>query len=81
MLTQAFPDGISEEYYWIILYLLYNYMADENLTLVMSFFSGKSLAIVANDIYGVSQMKFDSELLEEVKCRLGANGFDEWINN
>lgn len=49
--------------------------------LTQAFFSGKPLAIVANDIYGVSQMKFDSELLEEVKCRLGANGFDEWINN
>ena len=78
MLIRAFPNGINEELYWIVLYLLYDYIADENLSIVMSFFSGKSLATVSNDIYGVCQMKFDYKLLEEVKNKLDANGFDEW---
>lgn len=78
MLMQAFPDRVSEEYYWAILYLLYDYFADENLAIVMSAFWGKSSAEVANDILGVCQMKLDSKLLEEVKNKLDANGFEEW---
>ena len=80
MLTQAFPDGIGEEYYWIILYLLYDYMADENLAIVMSVVTGKSLAMVSNDLYGVCQMKMDFRLLDEVKCKLDDSGFEEWKN-
>lgn len=78
MLVKTFPKGINEKYYWIILYLLYEYFADENLALVMAAFSGKSIAMVSNDIYGVNQMKFDSKLLDEVKNMLEANGFEEW---
>lgn len=78
LLVQTFPNGISEEYYWIILYLLYDYIADENLAIVMSVFTGKSLAVVSNDLYGVCQMTFDSKLLDEVKNKLNANGFEEW---
>lgn len=78
MLARTFPKGISEEYYWIIMYLLYEYFADENLALVMAAFSGKSIAMVSNDLYGVNQMKFNSKLLDEVKNMLDANGFEEW---
>ena len=78
MLTRTFPDRVSEGYYWAILYLLYDYLADENLAIVMSAFSGKSSAEVANDVLGVCQMTFDSKLLEEVKNKLDANGFEEW---
>ena len=78
MLARTFPKGISEEYYWIILYLLYEYFADENLALVMAAFSGKSIAMVSNDLYGIYQMKFDSKLLDEVKNMLDANGFEVW---
>lgn len=78
MLVRTFPKGISEEYYWIILYLLYVHFADENLALVMAAFSGKSIAMVSNDLYGVNRMKFDSKLVKEVKNMLDANGFAEW---
>lgn len=80
MLAQVFPDGISEKYYWIILFLLYDYMADENLAMVMSVVTGKSIAMVSNDLYGVCQMKLDSKILDEVKCKLDASGFEEWKN-
>lgn len=78
LLVQSFPDGISEKYYWAILYLLYDHMADENIAIVMSGFSGKPWATVSNDLYGVCQMKFDSGLLDEVREKLDANGFEEW---
>lgn len=78
MLYQVFPDGISEEYYWIVLYLLYDYMADENLAVVMSFFIDKPLEIIENDIYRVCQMQLDSELLDKIKSKLEQYGFEEW---
>lgn len=78
MLTESFPNGIREEYYWVILYLLYDHMADENLALVMSCFTNKPLEIIANDIYKVCRMEFDSELIEEVKSRFDECGFKEW---
>ena len=78
MLKHAFSDGVSEESYWIILRLLYDDMADENLAIVMSVFSGKSWEEVVNDIYRVCHMKFAPRLLEEVKTKLDASGFEEW---
>ncbi len=78
LLFETFPDGICEQYYWVILYLLYDYMADENLALVMSYFINKPLEIIVNDIYRVSRMEFDSELIQEIKSRLDKCGFEEW---
>lgn len=78
MILEVFPDGFCEEYYWIMLYLLYDYMADENLALVMSYFTNKPLGVIVNDIYKAHQMKFDSELLDEIKNRLNKCGFEEW---
>lgn len=80
MLIETFPDGICEEYYWVTLYLLYDYMADENLALVMSYFINKPLEIIMNDIYRVCKMEFDSKLTEEIKSRLDKCGFEEWKN-
>ena len=48
MLFETFPNRICEEYYWVILYLLYEYMSDENLALVMSYFINKPLEIIVN---------------------------------
>lgn len=59
MLLAAFSDGISEEYYWIVLYLLYDYMSDENLAIVMSNLVNKSVEIISNDIYKAYRMEFD----------------------
>ncbi|MDE6568629.1 MAG: hypothetical protein K2K70_12985 [Lachnospiraceae bacterium] len=78
MLAESFPDGISEEHYWIILYLLYDDMSDENLAIVMSHLVNKSYAIISNDIYRACQMEFDSVLLDEIENRLEKHGFLEW---
>lgn len=51
---------------------------DENLALVMSYFVDNSYGIIANDIYKVSQINFDSTLLEKIKVRLDKYGFEEW---
>ena len=78
MIAETFPNGICEEYYWVILHLLYEYMSDRNLALVMSYFMDKPLEVIVNDIYKACQMKFASELSGKVKDRLDKCGFEEW---
>ena len=75
---QETPDGISEESYWVLLYLLYDYLADENLALVMSDLVEKEMGTIENDIYKVCKMQFDDKLVHDVKSRLDAQGFKEW---
>jgi len=78
MLLTTFPNGIEEDDYWCVLYLLYDYMADENLALVMSFLTNKPIEMIVNDIYKAYQMAFDSILLNEIMMRLDKHGFEEW---
>lgn len=78
MLSETFPHGISDEDYWVVLYSLYDYMADENLALVMSFIVNKTAAMITNDIYKVNKMDFSSNVLIEIKEKLDKHGFEEW---
>lgn len=78
MLSQAFPDGIDEESYWALLYLLYNHICDENLALVLSTFVEKPWGVISNDIYKVNRLKIDEKIVQKVKAELDAYGFEEW---
>lgn len=78
MLYQAFPNEVDEESYWALLYLLYDYMSDENLALIMSAFVDRSLGVITNDIYKVHQMKFNKKAMEVVKRKLDQCGFEDW---
>lgn len=59
MLSETFPDGMSEEHYWVVLYLLYDYMCDENLSLILSIFANKDFGVVMNDVYRVGEKGFE----------------------
>lgn len=78
MLFHAFPDGIDEESYWVLLYLLYDHMCDENLALVMSSVTAKPMEIIANDIYGACHLMLDEKEVQEIKCILDMHGFEKW---
>lgn len=78
MLYQAFPNGVDEESYWVLLYLLYDYMADENVALIMSAFVDRSLGVITNDIYKVYRMNFNKKAIKEVKRKLDTCGFEDW---
>jgi len=78
MLYQAFPHGVDEESYWALLYLLYDYMADENLALIMSAFADRPMGVITNDIYKVCQMKLNKKVIIEVKRKLDTCGFEDW---
>ncbi len=78
MISQAFPDGIDEESYWALIYLLYDYIADENLALVLSVFVEKPWEVIVNDIYKVNGLRVEEKVIKKVKAELDAHGFDEW---
>lgn len=78
MLKKAFETGISEEEYYALLFLLYDYMSDENLAIVMENLTKKSKWIIQNDIAVSINKDFSPEIIMSIEERLNANGFKEW---
>ena len=81
MIQTAFPNGVNREQYFSLLYLLYDYMCDENLAIVMSYITGENIATITNDIWGVNQGTIDSDCLLDTKNRLHKSGFVSWGND
>lgn len=80
MIQTAFPERVNKEQYFSLLYLLYDYMCDENLAIVMSYITGEKIATVTNDIWGVNQRLIDNDCLLDTKDRLLKAGYASWIN-
>ena len=78
MVFQAFPTGVNEECYWALIYLLYDYMTDENLALVLSNVVDKPIEVIANDIYKINNLILNENTIQEVKFKLNIHGFEEW---
>lgn len=78
MLKSTFPRGINQDEYWIVLYLLYNYMSDENLSYTMQYFINKPGYEVKNDIYRMVSMNLNQSLVFIVQEKLNSNGFQKW---
>ena len=81
MIQTAFPERVNKEQYFSLLYLLYDYMCDENLAIVMSYITGEKSATVTNDIWGVNQRTIESSYLLDTKNRLMKSGFASWVND
>ncbi|MCI8528257.1 MAG: DUF3349 domain-containing protein [Lachnospiraceae bacterium] len=81
MIQAAFPNGINKEQYFSLLYLLYDYMCDENLAIVMSYITGKKIVTVTNDIWRLNQRTIESSCLLDTKDRLMKLGFASWVND
>lgn len=77
MIIRAFPDGIDEETYFSIIYLLYDYFSDENLSLLLSYCISKERAVILNDIYGVFYFHLKRETLDRIREKLVKNGLQE----
>ena len=78
MLKKTFETGISEEEYYVLLFLLYDYMSDENLSIVMENLTKKSKWAIQNDIAVSINKNFSREIIMSIEDRLNANGFKEW---
>lgn len=81
MIRTAFPNGVNREQYFSLLYLLYDYMCDENLANVMSYITGENIATITNDIWGINQRIIDSNCLSDTKDRLLKSGFASWVSS
>jgi hypothetical protein len=78
LLKTAFPTGISEEEYYPVLALLYDFMSDRNLSEVISYCTGKDEQLILNDIYAVQGMKLENENYMATKQLLIKAGYKEW---
>ena len=78
ILKKTFETGISEEEYYVLLFLLYDYMSDENLAIVMENLTKKSKWVIENDIAVSINKDFSPEIIISIEDRLNANGFKEW---
>jgi hypothetical protein len=80
LLQRAFPSGVDDGEYLPLLAILYPHMADENLAIVISEYTGRDVGVVLNDILAAGgSMNMASERAELVKQRLRGAGFDEWV--
>lgn len=79
MIRHAFPCGIDENQYFALLYSLYEYMSDENISITMAILTGKNVATITNDIYKVAQTSGYGISLADTQIRLEKAGFSEWV--
>ncbi len=79
MLKSAFPNGIENEDYHPLLFLLYEYMSDRNMAEVISSITGKDTPIILNDIQkSVSVNMLNDEVVQKIRRKLLPYGFEEW---
>lgn len=77
LLRCAFPHGIDEKNYFLLLYLLYDDFCDENLAKLMSLVMDKKEALVSNDMGKAFSMDFDRMELETLEMQLKQYGLDK----
>ncbi|MFD1261760.1 DUF3349 domain-containing protein [Entomomonas asaccharolytica] len=76
MLNEAYPNGIQEKDYFVILALLYDYFSDRNLAELISYITNKDPDLVLNDIYAsVSTKKPDFSSIRLMQDHLEQYGF------
>ena len=83
MVRAAFPEGINDDNYYPLLFLLSEGMGQRGLARFMAALTGNPISRVYNDVLGVQSpvpaYKPAPERIEELKRRLQAHGYDEWV--
>lgn len=80
MLQCAFPNGIDEETYMLLLAVLYDQMSARSLAQVISSYTGKDYYIVLNDVYRVGATEaVSSQALSKTEQQLLNCGYEEWL--
>ncbi|MCB9688297.1 MAG: DUF3349 domain-containing protein [Alphaproteobacteria bacterium] len=81
LLQRAFPRGIDEAEYRAVLEILYPFMADGNLAVVVAAFTGRDEGVVHNDAIGAQAgSAMAAAVRPVVQARLDAAGFDVWAD-
>jgi hypothetical protein len=85
MVHAAFPDGVPEDAYRPLLFLLCASMSFRPLATVVAAATGKDYPEVYNDVLGVGSASAPPGLeageIEKVKERLMEHGYDEWLTH
>lgn len=69
-LEDAFPNGMNQTEYRMVITLLYEDYSDRNLSDLLSTFTKKSEAEVYNDILGINEYCFENVDLFPMLCKL-----------
>lgn len=79
LLKRSFPCGLADDEYFAVMAVLCQHMSLRNLTDVLTMFTERDHAIVANDVYGAYTRVVDAALLGRVTRRLEESGLERWI--
>jgi hypothetical protein len=80
MLASAFPNGLDDDAYWPLLFLLYENMSDRSLARSIAHFTEKDYYRVLNYIYSVTTLQtLSTEAIERVKQQLIKHGYERWL--
>ncbi|MEN7547393.1 hypothetical protein AAG747_05720 [Rapidithrix thailandica] len=81
LLTESFPNGITQDEYKALIFILYEHMSDRNLSEVLSFFVDKDKIVISNDIpKHCTGQGLQLEMIKNVQENLNRHGFQEWID-
>ena len=79
LLKRAYPDGVSQDDWDGIMFLLYEHMSDRALAKTVSYFTGIDYPIHYNDVLRIGAYGCEPAIVERVRMRLNAAGYDEWV--
>lgn len=80
LLKNTYNEGIPEDEYYSILFLLYDHMSHRNLAEVISYFTKKQYAEVLNNVFEcVTNKKPIDEKVNFTKLKLLKNGYEKWL--
>lgn len=77
LLRSAFPCGIDEKNYFLLLHLLYHDLCDEHLARVMSLVMDQPEAVISNDVAKAFYMDFNVTELQSLETWLKTHGLDK----
>jgi len=79
LLNRAYPNGIPSKDWDGIMFVLFEHMSNRQLASVVSFFTSVDYMIHCNEVLGIGADGCDPEVVERVRVRLNAAGYDEWV--
>lgn len=80
LIGRAYPHVLPETEYAAVLRILYDHMSDRNLADVISYVTGKDVALTYNHVLGVASSAIGVELFQAVNDKLVRAGLQAWID-
>ena len=84
LLEKAFTGQLDDDQYFIVLYYLYDYIADDHLAKVMADITKRNYWVIMNDllfigsINDITDLKIPVEVIKNIKYALDKAGYKKW---